>query len=272
MAAKTHTSITDIIVVGANGRMGRNIISLMENGQDFRLAGAVDTSEHLDKIKDLPCPVADNAAAILDQVQNAVLVDFTAPQASLKTARAAAEHGARLVIGTTGLDEPQKTELALLAEQTPILWSANMSIGVNVLLRFLPLLAEALGPDYDMEMLEVHHKRKKDAPSGTALMLGEALASARGWHLPDVRRSGRNGIIGERPQKEIGIMALRGGDVVGIHKCYFFGPGETIEIGHQAQSRENFAQGALRAARWLSRKEKGRLYSMGDVIENVLPK
>ena len=169
-------------------------------------------------------------------------------------------------MGTTGFSEEEKTELARIAENTPLFWSPNMSVGVNVLLKVLPELTRLLGPDYDVEMMEIHHNRKKDAPSGTALRLAECLAEAREWSLAESARYHREGIIGERPVKEIGIQTLRGGDVVGLHTVYFMGPGERIEVTHQAHSRENFANGALRAVRWMHGRAPGRLYSMQDIL------
>lgn len=255
-----------VIVVGAGGRMGQELTRLVLSEADLHLAAAVDRQESLPDLEHLGCPVVQTVAESLAVAPAAVVVDFSSPTFSMEGARIATEAGAPMVIGTTGLDSRQKEELALLAEKTPLLWSANMSIGVNVLLRILPELARALGPAYDMEMVEIHHKRKKDAPSGTALMLGEALAGARGWDLADVRVSGRDGLIGERKSAEIGVQALRGGDVVGIHTTWFLGPGENIQVTHQAESRSNFAQGALRAARWLKNMPAGRLYSMQDVV------
>ena len=141
-----------------------------------------------------------------------------------------------------------------------------MSIGINVLLKVLPELTRLLGEKYDLEMVELHHNRKKDAPSGTALKLAECLAEARDWNLPDVACYHREGIIGARPKEEIGVQSIRGGDVVGVHTVYFMGQGERIEVTHQAHSRENFAQGALRAAQWLARQPAGRLYTMQDMF------
>lgn len=255
-----------IIVVGAAGRMGSLIARLVMDAPDLILAGVVDRQEKQAELAGLPCPCAVALEALGVNANGAVIIDFTAPQAAMDSAKFAAAKHMPLVIGATGFDAGQKEELAKLAAQTPLLWSANMSVGVNVLMRLLPELAKALGPAYDMEMVEIHHRNKKDAPSGTALMLGEALAKARGWELAEARQSCRDGIIGQRPDEEIGIMALRGGDVVGVHTIYFMGPGEVIEVKHQAESRENFAQGALRAARWLAGQEPGRLYSMRDVI------
>lgn len=261
------TEKTRIVVVGAEGRMGRMIRRLAEEDEDFILAGLVDREENLAALGNCGIPAAGNLEELAGEVSGAVTIDFTAPEASMGTARTAAARGIPLVIGTTGFSETQKAELRELARQTPLFWSANMSVGVNVLLRLLPELARALGPAYDMEMVEIHHGRKKDAPSGTALALGERLAEARGWSLPDVRCSARDGMIGARPPAEIGIQAVRGGDVVGVHTVYFLGPGERIEVTHQAHSRENFAGGALRAARWLATRAPGRLYSMEDTFD-----
>lgn len=265
---------TNIVIVGANGRMGKTITSLVQADPTFTLAGLVDRAECLPNLAVSGCTVGDNLATVLEQTAlsqtgKAVVIDFTAPEVSLASARLAARLGHPLVIGTTGLSEAQRDELQDLARQTPIFWASNMSIGVNVLARVLPLLARALGEDYDMEMVELHHNRKKDSPSGTALTLGECLAAARGWHLPDVRCSARDGIIGERPKAQIGIQAIRGGDVVGVHTVYFMGPGERIEVSHQAHSRENFAQGALRVAVWLAGQKAGKLYGMQDMLQEV---
>lgn len=261
------TEKTRVVVVGADGRMGRMIRRLAEEDENFILAGLVDREESLKAgLQNCGLPAARSLEELAAVVSRAVAIDFTAPEASMVTARTAAARGIPLVIGTTGFTEAQKAELRELARQTPLFWSANMSVGVNVLLRLLPELARALGPAYDMEMVEIHHGRKKDAPSGTALALGERLAEARGWSLPDVRCSARDGMIGARPRAEIGIQAVRGGDVVGVHTIYFLGPGERIEVTHQAHSRENFAGGALRAARWLATRTPGRLYSMEDTF------
>lgn len=259
-----------IIVVGANGRMGRTVCGLAQATNGFVLAGAVDIPGALPALSGLGCSVASDLAEILPAAAGAVIIDFTGPEATLKAAAEAARYNTPMVIGTTGFNQAQKDVLAGFANETPLLLSANMSIGVNVLLALLPELAKALGPDYDIEMSEIHHRRKKDAPSGTALMLAEALAKARGWDAARVRNSCRDGLTGARPDQEIGVQALRGGDVVGIHDTYFLGPGEIIEVRHQAESRENFAQGALRAAVWLKNMPAGRLYSMQDVIKDKL--
>ena len=256
-------SATKVIIIGANGRMGRALIDAVSENPAFELTGACDLAPLA-----LPGGVAQgkSLAEALDLGASGVAIDFTAPEASLASAKTAAERGVKMVVGTTGFDARQRETLGALARQTAILWSANMSVGVNVLARLLPWLAKTLGQAYDMEIVETHHRLKKDAPSGTALMLAEALAEARGWDLEEARLSCRDGQIGRRPLKEIGVMALRGGDVAGIHDCYFLGPGEIIEVKHIAESRANFASGALRAAAWLQDKPGGSLYSMRDVL------
>lgn len=255
-----------IIVMGAAGRMGNLIANLVKADERFELAGAVDHAAKLTELKQFGCPLRDSLAPLLKDGFAGVIIDFTAPAVSLATAQAASSAGAAAVIGTTGLDKSQQAELAELARETRLLWSANMSIGVNVLERLLPRLASALGPQYDLELLEIHHKNKKDAPSGTALNLARGMAESRGWELDEARVSCRDGLTGPRKEKELGVMAIRGGDVVGIHTAYFLGQGEIIEVRHQAESRENFACGAMRAALWLARQKPGRLYSMQDVI------
>ena len=258
---------TRIIIIGAAGRMGATIRRLASEENGFDIIALIDREENLADLQQANIPVARSLEDLGERATGAVAIDFTAPHASMDTAHMAATLGLPLVIGTTGFNEAQKDQLRQYALKIPLFWSANMSVGVNVLLRLLPQLARELGPAYDMEMVEIHHGRKKDAPSGTALALGEKLAEARGWQLPEVRCSSRDGIIGARPQKEIGIQAIRGGDVVGVHTIYFLGPGERIEITHQAHSRENFAEGALRAARWLNGRRPGKLYSMADTFE-----
>ncbi len=259
-----------VIVMGAAGRMGSTLVRLVRESGDLRLAGAVERRERTEDVGDPGCPVTTELSALLGpgggQEGKPVIIDFTAPAASLATARLAAEFGVAHVIGTTGFSAEERAQLETLAVATPIFWSPNMSVGVNVLLKVLPELTRLLGEDYDIEMSEIHHNKKKDSPSGTALRLAESLAGARDWKLEETARYCREGIIGERPKKEIGIQTLRGGDVVGVHTVYYFGPGERIELTHQAHSRENFANGALRAVRWLHGKTPGRLYSMQDIF------
>lgn len=256
-----------VVIMGAGGRMGGNLVRLVRaEGSGLELAGVVERAERLAAVQDLGCPAAGSLDEILPQAKGAVIIDFTAPEASLDMARVAKKHGNAAVIGTTGLNKAQQDELRALAAAIPLFWAPNMSVGVNVLLKVLPELTRALGESYDIEMVELHHNQKKDAPSGTALKLAECLAGARDWDLAEVGAYCREGIIGARPKKEIGVQTIRGGDVVGVHTVYFMGPGERIEITHQAHSRENFARGSLRAAKWMAGRAAGRLYSMQDMF------
>ncbi|MDR2745315.1 MAG: 4-hydroxy-tetrahydrodipicolinate reductase [Desulfovibrio sp.] len=257
---------TAIVVVGANGRMGKTITGLAAADPELYLAGLVDCRERTRGLAAFGCPAGDSLEAILREAPQAVVVDFTTPSASLQSAHTAAEMGHSLVIGTTGFTDEQMRQLRDLAEKTPVFWSSNMSVGVNVILKILPELTRALGGKYDVEIVELHHNRKKDSPSGTALALGACLAKARGWNFSETRCFSRDGIIGERPRAQIGIQAVRGGDVAGVHTIYFLGQGERIELCHQAHSRENFAQGALRAARWIAGQKPGKLYGMQDLL------
>ncbi len=256
-----------LVIMGAAGRMGSTLIRLAKTDPAFRLAALMERPELTGQLLQAEgCLTGSDLDQILPQVKGAVIIDFTSPEGSLATAAAAVRHGNTQVIGTTGFTPTQKAELEALAAQTPIFWAPNMSVGVNVLLKILPLAARLLGDQYDMELLEIHHNKKKDAPSGTALRLAETMAEARGWDLPGVACYHREGITGERPQKQLGMQTLRGGDVTGIHTAYFFGPGERIEITHQAHSRDNFAQGALQAAKWLSVQKAGQLWGMQDML------
>ncbi len=257
---------TPIIINGARGRMGQSLVNLVEADAACELVGLLEHETHVDALKQHGCVVGSRPDDVLSTVKPSIIIDFTAPEVSMQLAACAAQYGHGMVIGTTGFTPDQKEALHDLATKTPLFWAPNMSIGVNVLLQVLPKLVRMLGEDYDMEMVELHHNRKKDSPSGTALRLAECLAEARNWELDDVACYHREGIIGERAHKEMGIQTIRGGDVVGVHTMYFMGPGERIEVTHHAHSRETFAQGALRAAKWLKEKGKGRLYSMDDIF------
>ena len=258
-----------VIVMGAAGRMGATIARLADEAPDLTLVAVLERPGQEGRLAawaGTSVRVATDLTALLPDFPGAVIVDFTAPEATMHTARLAAASGNPMVIGTTGLDEAQKQELAGLGKRTPLFLSPNMSVGINVLLDVLPELTRMLGDAYDVEVTEIHHKRKKDAPSGTAVRLAEALAEAKGWDLSETGRYCRHGITGERQEREIGVQAVRGGDVVGVHTVYYLGPGERIEVTHHAHSRENFANGALRAVRWLASQKPGRLYSMQDVL------
>jgi 4-hydroxy-tetrahydrodipicolinate reductase len=259
-------------VLGAAGRMGRMLLRLASQARGLELVGGADRAGSADLDHDLGelAGVGGLGLALLDDpaplfgLAN-VLIDFTQPAASVRHAHLAAETGRALVIGTTGLEPEQQAAVAAAARRTAILQAANMSLGVNLLLLLVEQVAARLDPGYDIEVLEMHHRMKVDAPSGTALALGRAAAAGRGRPL-DVRWvKSRDGITGRREAGTIGFATLRGGDVVGEHSVIFAGPGERLELTHKAGSRELFAQGALRAARWLAGKPPG-LYSMRDVL------
>lgn len=256
----------DVIVMGAAGRMGSTIARLAGEDSELNLVAVVERAGMENKVSGLDCEVSSDLPGVLSRHAKAVVVDFTAPEATVNTAGAAAESGNPMVIGTTGLSAEQQGVLAESAAKTPMLWAPNMSVGINVLLQVLPRLVEMLGPAYDLELSEIHHKHKKDAPSGTAVKLAQCLAEARGWEYDAVKRYCREGIIGARKPDELGVQTLRGGDVVGEHTVFFLGPGERIEVTHRAHSRETFAQGALRAAKWVAGQAPGRLYSIADMF------
>lgn len=255
-----------IIVMGAAGRMGATLVRLIQQATDLELVAVVEP-----KTKFLPplpsnCLISTSLEDIIEKCKGAIIIDFTAPSVTMQNAQLAAKHKNPHIIGTTGISPEEKMELTELAKENRIMLSPNMSVGVNVLLDILPKLTAMLGSDYDTEIMEIHHNLKKDAPSGTALRLAEAVAEGKGKDLADVVCYHREGMIGERPQDEIGIQTLRGGDVVGVHTVYYMGAGERIEITHHAHSRENFAGGALRASRWIANQKAGSLYSMHDVL------
>lgn len=257
---------TPVVVTGAMGRMGSTISALAQRDEAFELVGVVERPTCVAALSGFVCSQGSDLGAVLDENPGAVVIDFTSPEGSLAAAKTAADKGNPIVIGTTGLSESDQATLAELAQRVPLFWAPNMSVGISVLLRVLPELVRLLGDKYDLEMVELHHNQKKDAPSGTALKLAQVLAEARDWDLKETGKYCREGIIGARPKEEIGVQTIRGGDVVGVHTVYFLGPGERVEVTHQAHSRENFAQGALRAAAWLVKQQPGKLYSMSDVL------
>jgi 4-hydroxy-tetrahydrodipicolinate reductase len=208
--------------------------------------------------------VADDLGAALSSGSPNVVIDFTSAKASVEHARVCAERGVALVVGSTGFTAESKASLARYARSVPMVVSPNMSIGMNLVMRVAAELARRLGEGFDVEIVEAHHRMKKDAPSGTALRLAEEIARAIGRGSDDFRMV-RQGQVGERPAREIGIQAVRGGDVVGDHTVYFLGDGERVELTHRATSREQFARGALRAARWLVGRAPGQ-YDMEDVL------
>jgi 4-hydroxy-tetrahydrodipicolinate reductase len=211
----------------------------------------------------LGVPISDDPVRALERVD--VLVDFTRPDASLSYLEACRQTGRKMVIGTTGFDDAGKRRIAAAARDTAIVFAPNMSVGVNLCFRLLDIAARVLGDDVDVEIVEAHHRHKVDAPSGTALRMGEVVAAALGRDLADVAVYGRQGVTGERPSRSIGFATLRGGDIVGDHTVLFAGDGERVEITHKASSRMNFARGALRAAQWLTGRPVG-LFDMQDVL------
>lgn len=262
-----------IVVCGAAGRMGRLIVGLVRDSAECTLAGAVEAAGHPALGRDageLAGGAALGAALTADYASVAgpdtITLDFTTAAAAMEHLRIAAERGAGIVIGTTGFSAAEGAEAEALARRTRTIIAANMSVGVNVLLKLVADAARLLGPTFDAEISEIHHRMKVDAPSGTALALARALAAPLGRDLATARVSSRDGLIGKRGDAEIGVMALRGGDVVGDHTVYFLGHGERIELSHRAQSRECLARGAVRAGIWLARQTAPGLYTMADVL------
>jgi 4-hydroxy-tetrahydrodipicolinate reductase len=262
----------NIVVGGAAGRMGMRIVALLGEAPELRLAAALEAVGHRAVGRDAGetalvgargvAITTDAAAAIL---RDRILVEFSVPEASMEHLRLVSRAGARAVIGTTGFSAAQREEIAVLARQAAILVAPNMSVAVTLAFSLLRTMARALGNDYDVEITEIHHRYKKDAPSGTALRMAEVIAEALGRDLAQVGVYGRQGLPGERTGKEIGVMSLRSGDVVGEHTVSFGTLGERLELTHRAQSRDTFARGALRATRWIAGRGPG-LYSMHDVL------
>ena len=254
-----------IVVCGAVGRMGQAILSVIDQEEDFLLGAVIDKVSVNADPRQLEGVTITNAMAS-GIVNGEVVIDFSSPEGTLAILQEAVSQKKPMVIGTTGFTQEEKEVITAASKKIPIVLSPNMSVGVNVIFKLLADVASVLGGDgYDVEIVEMHHRQKKDAPSGTALRMGEVIASARGTTLPEVGRFSRHGIIGERPNGEIGIQSLRGGDVVGEHTVYFVGDGERIEIAHRAHSRKHFARGALIAAQWVVKQKPG-LYDMMDVL------
>ncbi|MBX7247032.1 MAG: 4-hydroxy-tetrahydrodipicolinate reductase [Candidatus Sumerlaeaceae bacterium] len=257
-----------LIVSGATGRMGQAILRIAATDPEVEVVGVLESAAECSRTKTvdfrgntLPLLSGEDAIAV---PPGAVLIEFTSPEATLRHVQNAATQGLKAVIGTTGFTDAEKQILADVSRETSLVVAANMSVGVTVLLDLVSRVSGSL-PEYDIEIVEMHHRLKKDAPSGTALALGVAAATGRNRTLKDVARSGRDGLVGERPAGEIGFHAVRGGDVVGDHTVTFAGIGERIELIHRASSRDTFAAGALKAAKFLNTKTKG-LYSMKDVL------
>ena len=241
--------MTRIIITGAKGRMGQALLGCVKNFRDLQVVGQIDQGEDL--------------GAIVKDTD--VVIDFSFHNATPEIAELCASNKKALVIGTTGHSDEEKSEIKNQKSKIPIVWSSNYSTGVNTLFWLTRKAAEIMGPAYDLEIIEMHHRTKKDAPSGTANSLAEILAEVRKQQLDKVARHGRVGIVGERGASEIGIHSIRGGDVVGDHTVIFANTGERLELTHKASSRETFANGALRAAQWVVRQNPG-IYDMQDVL------
>lgn len=241
--------MTNIIITGSKGRMGRMLVACAAQHPELQVVGQVDQGDDLRSVIG----------------QGDVVIDFSSHSATPAIAALCAAHKKAIVVGTTGHSDEGKTQIANCQSQIPIVLSSNFSSGVNALFWLTRKAAEILGPGFDLEVVEMHHRLKRDAPSGTAKTLAEILAAVRKQQIDTVARHGRVGIVGERTTEEIGMHSLRGGDVVGEHTVIFAGVGERVELTHKASSRETFANGALRAAQWVVKQKPG-LYDMQDVL------
>ncbi|MBT3515853.1 MAG: 4-hydroxy-tetrahydrodipicolinate reductase [Nitrospina sp.] len=260
-----------IVVIGAGGRMGKTIVACAEDTDGVSITGGTEYSGHSAIGSDLGvlAGIGKKNIFIVENIKDAlrdcdVIIDFTTPESSIKTLKAAVSYEKSIVIGTTGFSSEQKKIISQAAEKIRCVFAPNMSIGINVLFKIVEDVSKVLGDAYDIEIVEAHHKFKKDAPSGTAVRLSEIIADSLDRDINQVGVYGRQGIA-ERTSKEIGVHTVRAGDIVGEHKVLYGGMGETIELFHRAQSRETFARGSLRAAKWVVNQPLG-LYDMQDVL------
>ena len=272
MSEQANNKSINVGVIGAGGRMGRMLIEAVQNNPQTTLKAAIERqgsslvgadAGEVAAIGHLNVQIVDDLAAVINDID--VLIDFSLPDATEKNMQVCAEHNVAMVIGTTGFNEQQEQVLAKASEKITIVYAGNYSTGVNLSLKLLGMAAKAFGNDADVEIIEAHHKHKIDAPSGTAYMMAEAVAEARGQNLKDVAIYGREGQTGERKSGTIGIHAVRGGEIVGDHTVMFIADGEVVEITHRARARMTFAAGAVRAATWVVEQEVGQ-YNMQDVL------
>jgi len=260
-----------IAVFGAGGKVGKAIVRAVVESKEATLVAAIERpgfpylAADAAQLAGLPAGGVSLAAERPAKGGADVWIDFSAPAATIENVEAAVATSSAIVVGTTGLSTADRERIAAAAKRIPVVFAPNMSVGVNVLLKLVTEAAATLGPGFDIEVVETHHRAKRDAPSGTALRLGEAAAEGLGRTFAAVARFERHGDVGPRTDSEIGMQTLRGGDVVGDHTVYFLGQGERIEITHRASSRDTFAHGAVRAALWLAGKRPG-LYDMRDVL------
>ena len=261
------------IITGAAGRMGMRLVALTQESEGLCLSGAIEMKGHsalgkdageIAQIGNAGILLSDNLDSCL--THSDVVIDFTGPASCLANLEQVVNSSKAMVIGTTGFSEQELDQLKTLAKKVPCVFSPNMSVGINVLVNTIGKIAKCLGETYNIEVIEAHHNKKKDAPSGTALKLAEALATGMDWDLKEVGVYARHGITGERKTREIGMQTIRAGDIVGDHTILFGGPGERIEITHRAHTRDTFALGALRAAEWVIQQPPG-LYSMNNVLD-----
>lgn len=264
-------SALKIAVAGASGRMGKMLVEAISNADDIELAGALDVPGSPALGSDAAASLGKPSGILIESdfdkalATAEYLIDFTRPEGTLKHLAYCAEHGIKMIIGTTGFDDEGKAAIAAAAQKTAIVFAPNMSVGVNVTLKLLEMAAKSFAQGYDIEIIEAHHRHKVDAPSGTALKMGEVIADALGRDLNEVGVFSREGVTGERDPSSIGFATIRGGDIVGDHTVMFAGIGERVEITHKSSSRVTYAHGSLRAARFLKDKASG-LFDMYDVL------
>ena len=272
MSQQTKQQAIKVGVIGAGGRMGRMLIEAVQNNPKTILNAAIERqgsslvgadAGEVAAIGRLEVQIVDELEAVINDID--VLIDFSLPDATEKNMQVCAEHNVAMVIGTTGFNDAQEQVLAKASEKIAIVYAGNYSTGVNLSLKLLGMAAKAFGSEADVEIIEAHHKHKIDAPSGTAYMMAEAVAEARGQNLKDVAIYGREGQTGERESGTIGIHAVRGGEIVGDHTVMFIADGEVVEITHRARERMTFAAGAVRAATWVTEQAVGQ-YDMQDVL------
>ncbi|WP_288726605.1 4-hydroxy-tetrahydrodipicolinate reductase [uncultured Psychrobacter sp.] len=272
MSQQTEEQTINVGVIGAGGRMGRMLIEAVQDNPQTTLNAAIERqgsslvgadAGEVAAISRLEVQIVDDLKAVINDID--VLIDFSLPDATEQNMQICAANKVAMVIGTTGFNEQQEQVLKEASKQIAIVYAGNYSTGVNLSLKLLAMAAKAFGNDADVEVIEAHHKHKIDAPSGTAYMMAEAVAEARGQNLKDVAIYGREGQTGEREAGSIGIHAIRGGEIIGDHTVMFIADGEVVEITHRARARMTFAAGAVRAATWVIKQEVGQ-YNMQDVL------
>lgn len=272
MSQPENKKMINVGVIGAGGRMGRMLIEAIQDNPQTTLIAAIERqgsslvgadAGEVAAVGRLDVKIVDDLQSVINKID--VLIDFSLPAATEQNMQVCAEHNVAMVIGTTGFNEQQEQVLAKASEQVAIVYAGNYSTGVNLSLKLLGMAAKAFGTDADVEVIEAHHKHKIDAPSGTAYMMAEAVAEARGQNLKDVAVYGREGQTGEREAGTIGIHAIRGGEIIGDHTVMFIADGEVVEITHRARARMTFAAGAVRAATWIVQQSAGQ-YNMQDVL------